>query len=133
MDEMKLNELAECAGVPARTVRLYISRGLVPGPLRRGREAAYGAAHVEALATVQRLQAEGLTLSEIGRRMAGPPDRGRGIVVEETLCFRVAEDVTVYVQGGTGGWRMHRIRAAVSEMARMLDEQQDGNEEDRSR
>ena len=42
----KLDELAERAGVSARTVRYYVQRGLVPAPEFRGPETAYGPEHV---------------------------------------------------------------------------------------
>lgn len=39
---MLLAELAQKAGLPGRTIRFYIARGLLPGPLKAGRGATYG-------------------------------------------------------------------------------------------
>ena len=46
---MLLAELAEKAGLPGRTIRFYIARGLLPGPLKAGRGAAYGQEHLDRL------------------------------------------------------------------------------------
>ncbi len=68
--EWTLKELAEEAGVPERTIRYYISRGLLAPPLRGGRGAAYGESHKNALARIRRLQAKGMMLDEIARERA---------------------------------------------------------------
>jgi len=69
---MTLAEIAETSGLPARTVRFYIARGLLSGPAKGGRIAEYTAEHVVRLQRIQRLQADGHTLSEIGRILSGP-------------------------------------------------------------
>ena len=63
-----LGEIAEESGVSARTIRFYISRGLMEGPEKAGRGAKYGQGHVDRLQEIQRLQGEGLTLAEIAAR-----------------------------------------------------------------
>jgi DNA-binding transcriptional MerR regulator len=63
--EWTLRELAAEAGVPERTIRFYISRGLLDPPLRGGRGAAYGEKHKQGIEAIRRLQAQGLMLSEI--------------------------------------------------------------------
>jgi DNA-binding transcriptional MerR regulator len=68
--ELTLRELAEEAGVPERTIRFYISRGLVDPPLRGGRGAAYGAKHKDQLEGIRRLQAKGMMLSQIAHARA---------------------------------------------------------------
>jgi len=84
--EFSLAELAEAAGVSPRTVRFYISRGLLPGPLRRGRNAAYGPRHLELLRRIRQLRDDGLGLRQIRYLLAredasapeppGEPSRG---------------------------------------------------------
>lgn len=64
--EWTLRELAAETGVPERTIRFYISRGLVDPPLRGGRGAAYGAGHKARLEEIRKFQAKGLMLAEIG-------------------------------------------------------------------
>jgi len=120
--EIKLDELAERAGVPARTIRLYITQGLLPGPLRAGRNAAYGAEHLEALATIKELQRQGLTLSQIRQKMAAPEEVERGLPTpNQTWMYQVAPDVAVTVRGDSPPWRLRAIQRALSELQRFLE------------
>jgi len=52
----KLEELAEHAGVSARTIRYYVQRGLLPAPTFRGKDSAYGREHAVRLSAIKRLQ-----------------------------------------------------------------------------
>lgn len=59
-----------------RTIRYYTTLGLLDRPLEmRGRTALYGRRHLWQLVAIKRLQARGLTLTEIQRRLLGLPDR----------------------------------------------------------
>ncbi len=64
-DEMTLDELTKRVGMSVRNVRFYTTKGLVPGPVRRGRSGYYSADHVARLELVRELQAHGFTLSAI--------------------------------------------------------------------
>lgn len=77
-DEIRLDELARRAGVPTTTVRLYQTKGLLPGPRLEGRTGFYGEAHLARLAVIGRLQAEGFSLAGIGKLLAAW-DGGRGL------------------------------------------------------
>ena len=68
--EWTLKELAAATGVAERTIRFYIAKGLVDPPLRAGRRAAYGEIHRAGIRAVRELQARGLSLAEIGHKMA---------------------------------------------------------------
>ena len=70
--EWTLKKLATEAGVPERTIRFYISRGLVDPPLRGGRGAAYGQKHKERLELIRALQAQGMMLAEISHALSMP-------------------------------------------------------------
>jgi DNA-binding transcriptional MerR regulator len=69
-DQWTLRELAAETGVPERTIRFYISRELLPPPLKGGRGAAYGPAHKTLLETIKKRQRKGMMLAEIGHAMA---------------------------------------------------------------
>src|SRR4051812_2515295 len=58
-----------------RTIRYYTTLGLVdrPGEMR-GRTALYGQRHLWQLVSIKRLQARGLSLAEVQRRLVGLPD-----------------------------------------------------------
>jgi DNA-binding transcriptional MerR regulator len=59
----------------ARTIRYYTTLGLIDRPAAlRGRTALYGRRHLWQLVTVKRLQARGLSLAEVQRRLVGLTD-----------------------------------------------------------
>ncbi|MEM9728520.1 MAG: MerR family transcriptional regulator [Myxococcota bacterium] len=60
-----IDQLAALSGVPSRTIRFYQSKCALPPPVRRGRKAYYGAAHVERLELIARLQDRGLQIRAI--------------------------------------------------------------------
>jgi DNA-binding transcriptional MerR regulator len=70
---LTLDELTERVGMSVRNIRFYTSKGLVPPPLRRGRNGYYTADHVARLQLVLELQGHGFTLSAIERYVAGIP------------------------------------------------------------
>ncbi len=115
-EHLTLAEMAEASGVPARTIRFYISRGLMNGPVKGGRDAAYTADHLERLEAIKRGQAEGRTLSEMALGLQGG--------AEDTPApaawwqHAVADDVTVWVKAEISPWRMKALRAAVGRFAR---------------
>lgn len=124
--EMKLAELAERSGVPPRTIRLYITQGLLPGPLRAGRDAAYGEAHLERLRLIREFQSNGLTLAQIRRRLAGE-EPAAGPEPVPMLSYAVSEDVTVLVRGDMSPRRLRQVRNAIGAMQDRL--KQGGEEE----
>jgi DNA-binding transcriptional MerR regulator len=129
--EWSLAELAREVGLPARTVRFYIGRGLVPGPEKAGRGATYGPEHLERLGEIQRLQGEGLTLAEIALR--GEEAEPEALPEPEAWwSYRVADGVEVRVRADQAPWRLRRIRRALAELGQKLDDQDsDGNADDR--
>ncbi|MEO6124995.1 MAG: MerR family transcriptional regulator [Ilumatobacteraceae bacterium] len=64
-DGFSLAELATQSGVSVRTIRFYQAEHLLPRPAKRGRDAVYGATHVERLAVVADLRDRGLSLQTI--------------------------------------------------------------------
>src|SRR6266568_8505066 len=96
-DAMTFAELAARAGLPGRTIRFYIAKGLLPGPVKAGRGATYGKEHLETLRSIKASQARGLTLSEIARMVAG--ESQREILPRPTAWwnYALAEDVAVSV------------------------------------
>ena len=65
-----IEELTQLTGVPARTVRLYVQRGLVPPAAGRGRGRHYCEEHLAALQRVQELKRAGHKLEDIKEAMA---------------------------------------------------------------
>jgi DNA-binding transcriptional MerR regulator len=74
VDRLRVEELGERADVSVDTIRFYQKRHLLAPPAREGRVAWYGPEHVERLARIRELRAEGLTLALIGRLLSGDLD-----------------------------------------------------------
>jgi DNA-binding transcriptional MerR regulator len=70
MEGLSIEELAQAADVPVRTVRYYISEGLLPGPGARGRAATYDDEHLARLRLVRRLVDQHVPLAEVRDRLA---------------------------------------------------------------
>jgi DNA-binding transcriptional MerR regulator len=67
--ELTLEELSERTGVEARTLRSWVSEGLLAPPLKSGRGAKYPASNADRALAVRALKdLYGLSLAEIGRR-----------------------------------------------------------------
>lgn len=62
---LSLQQLSEHAGVPGRTIRFYIQKGLLPGPEGETRGAYYTDAHLADLLRIREWQAAGLSLDAI--------------------------------------------------------------------
>ncbi len=123
---MTLAELAEASGLAARTIRFYIARGLVDGPVKAGRAAAYTPEHLARLESIKKLQSEGRMLSEIGLSLAGAaPEKN---AAEPTAWWQhpIAGDVVVWTRSDVSPWRTKQVRAAIEELARNL-QQGDGD------
>ena len=70
---LTIDELAVTTGMTVRTTRYYASLGLLPPPVRRGRMAYYGPAHLARLELIRALQDHGYTLAAIERVLARVP------------------------------------------------------------
>jgi DNA-binding transcriptional MerR regulator len=128
---MTLAEIAEASGLAARTIRFYIARGLLEGPVKGGRGAAYSAEHVARLERIKRLQSAGHALSEIARILSGPAG-GRSERVPATAWWQhaIADDVIVWVKAGASPWRTKQLHRAVDEFARRIGQARNGREEE---
>jgi DNA-binding transcriptional MerR regulator len=70
---LTIDQLAQQTGMSARNIRAHQSRGLVSPPTLRGRTGYYGTEHVARVGLIQKLQADGFSLTLIQRllRIAG--------------------------------------------------------------
>ena len=67
---MRLSDLTERAGIPPRTVRYYVQRGLLPAPRFRGPDTAYEEEHLIRLRAIRRLQERFFPLDAIQVELA---------------------------------------------------------------
>jgi len=119
-----LSELADEVGLPARTIRYYIARGLLDGPDVAGRGAGYGASHRDRLIEIRTLQSEGRMLAEIAQPAAV------ALPASETWQqYRLADGVTIQVRSDLAPWRLRRIHQIIADAAAQLKQEdaQDGN------
>ena len=63
--EFTVDELAQRAGIPVRTIREYQTMDVLPPPQRRGRIGVYDASHLDRLQLIARLQERGYSLAGI--------------------------------------------------------------------
>jgi len=118
--QRSLQDLAAHSGVPARTIRFYIARGLLPPPASAGRGAAYSSQHLARLLAIKKWQAEGLMLAEIAGKLEGRKAE-RGLPEPSAWwSYPIEEDVLVWVRTGTTPWRTKQVRSAIKEMAARL-------------
>jgi DNA-binding transcriptional MerR regulator len=125
--QMTLAEIAEESGIPARTIRFYIARGLLSGPVKGGRGAVYTAEHLGRLTRIKHLQTEGNTLSDIARILAGVSAEPEAPT--PWWQYAIAEDVVVWVSAGASPWRLKQIRSAVEEFGRRVQSPKEGRNE----
>jgi DNA-binding transcriptional MerR regulator len=118
-----LAELAEETGLSARTIRFYISRGLLEGPGTAGRGAAYGPGHVERLREIQRLQGEGRMLAEIAAVSDGQAELPEPVAWQQ---YAPVEGVVVNVRADMAPWRVRQIRNALARFAAEIKQEEGG-------
>ena len=90
-----VDELSRRTGVPVRTVRFYQGKGLLPPPVRVGREARYDEQHVERLAFIADLQRRGLRLSAIAQILEQHTSLPAWLGLGATLAEPWTEDLPV--------------------------------------
>ncbi len=69
--QYSIGELSDAASVTARTIRYYVSEGLLSPPEKGGRGASYNDEHLARLRLIRRLKGEYLPLQEIAALMRG--------------------------------------------------------------
>lgn len=117
-NELSLAQLGEQTETPLRTIRYYIARGLVSGPFKAGRGASYGEEHLKQLDDIKKLQAVGMTLTEIAVRLAGEARSIEKPVLY--MSYQIASDVSVQVRADVNPWRLRQIQRVLSEAANKL-------------
>jgi len=120
---LTLQALAAKTGAPPRTIRFYIARGLLAGPDKAGRGAAYSDAHLERIRLIRHLQQAGHTLAVIAQRLARPAGQPAPASVA-WRHFNIAPDVVVTVREDAAPWRVRQIHEALRELRGVLNQPQ---------
>ena len=123
---LSLAELSEQAGVPGRTIRYYIARGILDGPVRGGRSAFYTTEHLQRLAEIRRRQESGRTLAEIEHDTKGAEPAQHLPEPQGWWMYPVSGDVVVQVRSGLSPWRARAEKSALARLAGELSSSDDG-------
>ena len=124
-----LLELAEKSKTPARTIRFYITRGLLPGPLGAGRGAVYGEEHFVRLQRIRSFQERGMMLAEIAQALDGAAAANLPQPVR-WLQYALAADVHVSVRADGSPWRLKQVRKALEQFSAQLGTSEEKEETD---
>ncbi len=104
---MRIGEVSDRAGVPAKTIRFWEDRRLLPPPARTAAGYRdYGPAVLERIGFIRHAQAAGLTLDAIGQ-ILGIRDGG------QPPCAHVTALITQ---------RLAEVQARLAELARARDQ-----------
>lgn len=103
MNEYRIDDLAQAAGVSVRNVRVYQEKGLLPPPRREGRAAWYGEGHLARLRLISRMLERGYTFATIAELLTAAQE---GLRVQDLL--RTGPPAP------TGPWGRLRSAARVS-------------------
>jgi len=126
--EYTIGELATLAGVTPRTIRYYVSIGLLPSPGQAGPGTRYGEGHLARLRLIRRLQREHLPLGEIAVRLEGLDDVAvEAALTVEDLRLAPSQGPAFAADMAAGTWRRSVLGpapgSALDYINRLKDEQ----------
>lgn len=123
-----IGELADLTGVGPRTIRFYITEGLLQPAHGRGPSATYDRGHLLRLQAIKNRRGEGAPLAlikeelaqqsdeeiaaELEVRTAPPEDRWRRVVLHPNIELHIREP---------GGTRDHRLERVVEQIIRLAE------------
>lgn len=112
--KLTLQQLADQADVPGRTIRFYIQKGLIPGPEGETRGAYYTETHLAELLRIRQWQDAGLSLDAIGgllqAKSEAPVSPIRPGAVEVRSHLIVAEGIELVVSPDRAGITQTQLR-----------------------
>ena len=124
--KLSLDQLSEQAGVPGRTIRYYIQKGLIAGPEGEKRGAWYTPAHLSDLLRIRQWQDTGLSLDAIAdllqakREPPLSPPRPGAIEVQSHLI--VADGIELVVSPERAGLTQTQVRRLFQHVLAALDD-----------
>ncbi len=120
-ERFSIEQLATLAGVTPRTVRFYISEGLLERPAGEKRGAHYLRRHLEQLLTIRRWSDAGLSLERVRELVDGasedpPPQRRPAGSVEVWSRVMLADGLEVHIEPGRSELTPEQVRSFVRGM-----------------
>jgi len=122
---MNIEELARRTGLDKRTIRYYIQRKLVRGPIGIGRRAVYDEDHEWTLNMVTKFKQEGMTLRQIYAWFNQTEKRIRAYEQskrEDWLRYSIRSDVELHVRRQVEDEDKDMITRIIGVIAIMCDE-----------
>lgn len=127
--KLSLQQLSEQSGVPVRSIRYYIQRGLLPGPHGEKRGAYYTEVHLAELLRIRQWQDTGLSLEAIDgllRAQATPPVApARPGAIEVRSHLIVTDGVKLVIAPERAGLTQAQVRRLFHLVMASLDEVKD--------
>ena len=123
---LTIAHLSEKTGVPERTIRYYIDRGLVPSAHGERRGAWYDTVHLEPLLRIQQWREAGLSLEAIAELLRGDTRGGSRSLpagaVEVRSHLVVAEGVELVVAPERADLSSQQIRQLFTWVQERIDQ-----------
>ena len=117
-------ELVQASGVPRRTIRYYVQRGLLAPPEGAGRGHFYRPSHLERLVRIRELQGKGFGLEEIKTVLEDPGDvlaeASPAPEVELITRIGVSDGIDLVVSHGARPPSPTQVRAIAIAAAKIL-------------
>jgi DNA-binding transcriptional MerR regulator len=117
---LTVDELAQRARLPVRTIREYQTLRLLPAPRRQGRIGVYGQAHLDRLATIGRLQRRGYSLAAIKDLLDAGDAGGLAAVLGVELGVAALDEIPLRLTRAQLNSRVPGLSAATLERARAV-------------
>ena len=118
-------ELVQASGVPRRTIRYYVQRGLLAPPEGAGRGHFYRLSHLERLLRIRELQDKGFGLEEILTVFEDPGDAlaeaSPAPEVELITRIGVSAGIDLIVSHGARPPSPTQVRAVAIAVAKILE------------
>ena len=121
--EYAIGELADLAGVTPRTIRYYVSIGLLPAPEQAGPRTRYSDGQLKRLRLIRHLQRQHLPLGEIGARLGGLDDEAVEAALDADLSAVPSDSALDYInqlKGGDPAFDHRALKEIDPNQSRML-------------
>ncbi len=105
MPTYTLTDLAKLADVTPRTIRYYITQGLLPSPGQQGPSTRYDDSHLELLRVIKKLQNAHLPLAEIRARLRSISDDEMATIASSPDFENLPDSAVDYIRRVMGEGR----------------------------
>jgi len=113
INQYRIGELAEKAGVTRRTIHYYLSRGLIPPSEGAGLGTTYSDEHLYRIVLIRKMQDTFLPLDEIKKRITHLTlEEVKNEIKQELSSFKLEETTEIYASAKSLGITYSRVNLA---------------------